>query len=91
MIQGLVFPRWSEWYPPFGIEDDIKNEQFLKSVQNSDRFSSIANKILTNMGRNPKYSIFDDAILKCGIKLENASTNCKPDINLNLICHSSCN
>jgi len=82
LIQGLVFPNWSGWYPPFGLEDQQSNLSFLQSVQNWDRYNSLANKVLIGIDRNPNFDIIDAAIIDCGPKPENASFNCKPDIQL---------
>ncbi len=82
LIQGLVFPNWSQWYPPFGLKDEQNDQTFVESLQNWDRFSSLSNKVLLDMGRNPNYKIIDNAIIDCGPKPMNASVNCKPDIEL---------
>ncbi|RWS14961.1 arylsulfatase B-like protein [Dinothrombium tinctorium] len=69
LVQGLVFPKWSGWYPPLGT--------FLPS---KPRVESKAEQVLKFLNRTPKYTIFENTRVRCGKKPPNASTNCKPDI-----------
>ncbi|CAG2162866.1 unnamed protein product [Oppiella nova] len=86
LIQGLVFPDWSEWYPPFGGVPDLDNDgtyhSNFQSLRNLHRFSCLSYQVLKDMDRHPDYDILRDGILDCGVKPVNASTNCRPDIDL---------
>lgn len=72
LIQGLVYPDWNQWYPPFSQNDTSK------SFIDYQRINSLAYKILTQMKRQPNFNLFNDAKINCGPKPKNATSNCDP-------------
>ena len=82
LIQGLVFPNWSGWYPPFGSEDNEAPDEDIRSLRDKDRTSCLSRLVLSQLNRTANYDHLRDSVIDCGLKPANASVNCDPKHDL---------
>lgn len=80
LVQGLVYPKWAGWYPPFTVYDEIQGE-----VPNDNRHlsldTSLVFRVLKQLERNVKpVKHYWSSKVKCGPRPLNATTNCAPQL-----------